>query len=185
MAKNEEEFTTIANFPANWVKEKFFSRDPDDDGDYPEVMYSVDPAEFSLPPRKQGYDNWGLPNVKVQKTAGYDQLRSVGDGALKNLDTEMLDTIQLISYKAKIWNMYVNKQSPFEQYLDAVIKKKMQSVTSPEVQEACKTTLRITGIACSSFVILKLHMVLFFSHSCCSSLTCTCYFSNSNSSAAG
>lgn len=110
---------SVINFPSNWIKRGYVHVHPNDRRVYPKEFASVDPETFSVsvPEPGQIVSNWGLDNPRTNR-----------NGSAIDWTEHM--------------NMYSTFPSPYEQYISILARRKLRSVGSPEIQEACKKTLR-------------------------------------------
>lgn len=106
-------------FPSSWAKRGFVYVHPKDHRVYPKEFFELDPNDFVVPPSgEKRIENWGLENSRFNTNGG---------------------KVDWTEYT----NLYIPLPTPYDQYIGALAKRKMEQVASPEVQDACKTTLKV------------------------------------------
>ena len=98
--------------------------DPNDKNVYPIEFSTVDPALFTPPSYLEvgPHRNWALEDPEVDANG------------------KPIDMMKMFMAKAAVFNMYQKYPSPFEQYVGGIVKRKLDTLSTPAVQDASKTT---------------------------------------------
>lgn len=101
--------------------------DPNDKNVYPIEFSTVDPALFTPPSYLEvgPHRNWALEDPEVDANG------------------KPIDMMTMFMAKAAVFNMYQKYPSPFEQYVGGIVKRKLDTLSTPVVQDASKTTFVI------------------------------------------